>query len=257
MCARQRISPSLFAPHPLHALLHFRRMNAFIFDMDGVLVDNSDFHVQAWTVYARRFGRELSTDDIKRRLGYNNREYMRFVLGREPTETEVADSTEQKEALYREIFRPHLAAPPGLIDLLNFARRTQIPCGVATSAPDENVRFVLDGLKIRSYFTKIVDAGHVTHCKPDPEIYVLAAQRLAVPAPNCIVFEDAIAGIQSAHAAGMRVIALTTSYPAAVLQDYHPDALIASFEDLASPCPAAALIETLTGMRLTLTSPRG
>lgn len=227
-------------------------MNAFLFDMDGVLIDNSDFHVQAWTAYSRQFGRELSVDDIKRRLGFNNREYMRFVLGREPSENEVARSTVEKEALYREICRPHLKTPPGLIALLDFAQRASIVCGVATSAPDDNVRFTLDGLKLRPYFKAIVDAGHVKHCKPDPEIYLLAAQRLGVPPAQCLVFEDAIAGIQSARAAGMRVIAITTSYPAEILNDHGPDAVIASFDDLAAPCPAAAVVESVTGLRLTL-----
>jgi len=223
-------------------------MNAFIFDMDGVLADNSDFHVQAWTAYARRYGRELNADDIKRRLGFNNREYMRFVLGRDPSEAEVAQSTAEKEALYRELYRPRLALPPGLLALLDFARRAGILCGVATSAPDDNVRFVLDGLNIRPYFKEIVDASHVKHCKPDPEIYTLAARRLGLPPSLCLVFEDAIAGIQAAQAAGMKVIAITTSYSAAVVAEHKPDAIIASFSDLASPCPAAALIESVTGL---------
>lgn len=223
-------------------------MNAFIFDMDGVLADNSDFHVQAWTAYARQYGRELTGDDIKRRLGFNNREYMRFVLGRDPSEAEVAKSTAEKEALYRELYQPRLALPPGLIPLLDFARREGLLCGVATSAPDANVRFVLDGLSIRPYFKEIVDASHVKHCKPDPEIYTLAAKRLGLPPARCLVFEDAIAGIQAAQAAGMKVIAITTSYSAAVLAEHKPEAIIASFSDLASPCPAAAVIESVTGL---------
>ena len=227
-------------------------MNAFIFDMDGVLADNSDFHVQSWTVYSRQYGRELSADDIKRRLGFNNREYMRFVLGREPTEAEVLKSTTEKEALYRELYQPHLVVPPGLTALLEFAKREKIACGVATSAPDDNVRFVLDGLKIRHYFKEIVDASHVKHCKPDPEIYTLAARRLGLPPSQCLVFEDAIAGIQAAQAAGMRVIAITTSYSAEILRDHKPDAVIASFCDLASPCLATALIESVTAKALTL-----
>ena len=227
-------------------------MNAFVFDMDGVLADNSDFHVQSWTEYSRQYGRELSVDDIKRRLGFNNREYMRFVLNREPTEAEVSKSTVEKEALYRKIYRQHLVAPPGLIALLDAAKQAGIVCGVATSAPEENVRFVLDGLNIRHYFKEIVDSSHVKHCKPDPEIYVLAAKRLGVAPAQCVVFEDAIAGVQAGNAAGMRVIAITTSYPAAVLAEHNPAAIIASFTDLAKPCPAAALIETVTGQRLAI-----
>jgi len=227
-------------------------MNAFIFDMDGVIVDNSDFHVQAWTVYARQYGRELSVDDIKSRLGFNNREYMRFVLTREPTDAEVAKSTIEKEALYRKLYHPHLISPPGLIPLLDFAHRAGIVCGIATSAPDDNVRFVLDGLKIRPYFKEIVDAGQVKNCKPDPEIYLLAAKRLGMPPGQCLVFEDAIAGIQSAKAAGMKVIAITTSYPAPILAQHKPSAIIGSFADLATRCPASSLIESLTGQSLSL-----
>ena len=234
------------------SLINFGRMNAFIFDMDGVLADNSDFHVEAWTAYSRQYGRELTVDDIKRRLGFNNCEYMRFVLGRKPTEAEVNKSTIEKEALYREIYQPHLVAPPGLIALLGAARQAGIVCGVATSAPDANVRFVLDGLNIRPFFKEIVDASHVKHCKPDPEIYVLAAQRLGVAPAQCVVFEDAIAGVQAGNAAGMQVIAITTSYPAAILAEHKPAAIIASFTDLAQPCPAASLIERVTGQRMAL-----
>lgn len=225
-------------------------MNALIFDMDGVLADNSDFHVQSWTEYSRQYGRELSVDDVKRRLGFNNREYMRFVLDREPTEAEVIKSTVEKEALYRKIYESHLVAPPGLIALLEAAKQAGIVCGVATSAPEDNVRFVLDGLSIRHYFKEIVDASQVKNCKPDPEIYVLAAKRLGVPPSHCLVFEDAIAGIQAGNAAGMRVIAITTSYPADILAAHNPAAIIASFTDLAKPGPAAALLEAVAGQRL-------
>jgi len=94
-------------------------MNAFIFDMDGVLADNSDYHVHAWTAYARQYGHELTVDEIKRRLGFNNRDYMRFILKREPTDAEVLKSTVEKEALYRQLYQPHLVMPPGLSELLN------------------------------------------------------------------------------------------------------------------------------------------
>jgi len=222
-------------------------MRAFIFDMDGVLADNSDHHVQAWTVFSRDYGRELTVDDIKQRLGYNNREYMRFILDREPTEIEVADATVRKEALYREIFSRHLNPPAGLIALLDAFKREVLTCGVATSAPADNVDFVLDGLNIRQYFKEIVDASHVNNCKPAPDSYLEAAKRLNVKTSECVVFEDAIAGVQSANAAGMKVIAITTTYPAEVLRKYGPDAIIESFTDLQQPCAARSIIEEAIG----------
>lgn len=209
-------------------------MNAYLFDMDGVLVDNTPYHVKSWQEYARRCGRELTEEEIKRRLGFTNEGYLRFILGRDPTPEEIATAERDKEALYRELFRPHLTPAPGLLKLLESARRANIACAVATSAPPENVQFVLDGLAIRHYFQTIVDDKSFRRGKPAPDCYLLAAARLGIPPANCTVFEDAIAGIQAGQAAGMRVVALTTSYPAEVLMNYHPDRILSSFRQFAA-----------------------
>lgn len=215
--------------------------------MDGVLVDNSEYHLKAWKAFAAEYGCNLTEDDIRRRLGFTNKEYMRFVLGREPTEREVLDATVRKEALYREVYGAHIAPPPGLVDLLNAFRRRGVQCGVATSAPVENVDFVLDGIDIREYFRIVVDSSHVKHGKPDPEVYLLAAERLGSATSDCVVFEDAIAGVQAGKAAGMKVIAITSSYPAEVLRGHSPDAIIGSFRDLAHPCAALDVLRSVLG----------
>lgn len=225
-------------------------MNAFIFDMDGVLFANSDFHIEAWIVYARKFGREITEEDVRSRLGWNNRDYMRFVFNREPTEEEVEHSVVDKEEVYRNICRAHLVHPEGLLEWLEAARAAGIRLGVATSAPTDNVCFTLDGLDIRKYFEVVVDATQVQKSKPDPAIYLKAAEQLGVPPANCIVFEDAIAGIQSGKAAGMTVIAITTSYPADVLKQHAPDAVIESFTDLAKATPAADVVARVCGKRV-------
>lgn len=225
-------------------------MNAFIFDMDGVLFANSDFHIEAWIVYARKFGREITEEDVRSRLGWNNRDYMRFVFNREPTEEEVEHSVVDKEEVYRNICREHLVHPDGLLEWLEAAKAAGIRLGVATSAPPDNVRFTLDGLDIRKYFEVVVDATQVQKSKPDPAIYLKAAEQLGVPPANCIVFEDAIAGIQSGKAAGMSVIAITTSYPAEVLRRHAPDAVIESFTELAKATPAADVVARVCGKRV-------
>jgi HAD superfamily hydrolase (TIGR01509 family) len=225
-------------------------MNAFIFDMDGVLFANSDFHIEAWIVYARKFGREITEEDVRSRLGWNNRDYMRFVFNREPTDEEVEHSVFDKEEVYRNICRVHLVHPDGLLDFLEAAQAAGIKMGVATSAPPENIRFTLDGLDIRKYFEVVVDATQVKKSKPDPAIYLKAAEQLCIPPEKCIVFEDAIAGIQSGKAAGMSVIAITTSYPADVLKQHTPDAVIESFKDLAQSTPAADLVAHVCGRRV-------
>lgn len=225
-------------------------MNAFIFDMDGVLFANSDYHIEAWIVYARKFGREITEEDVRSRLGWNNRDYMRFILNREPTEDEVEHSVVDKEEVYRTICREHLNHPEGLLALLEAAKAKGIKMGVATSAPPDNIRFTLDGLDIRKFFAVVVDATHVKRSKPDPAIYLRAAEELGVAPSNCIVFEDAIAGIQSGKAAGMSVIAITTSYPAEVLRKHEPAAVIESFMDLAGSTPAASVVEKICGFRV-------
>ena len=154
-------------------------MSAFIFDMDGVLFANSDFHIEAWIVYARKFGREITEEDVRSRLGWNNRDYMRFVFNREPTDEEVEHSVFDKEEVYRNICREHLVHPDGLLTFLEAAQAAGIKMGVATSAPTENVRFTLDGLDIRKYFEVVVDATQVKKSKPDPAIYLKAAEQLA------------------------------------------------------------------------------
>jgi len=225
-------------------------MNAIIFDMDGVLFANSDFHIEAWIVYARKMGREITAEDVRSRLGWNNRDYMRFIFNRDPTEEEVEHSIIDKEEVYRTLCRAHLIHPEGLLAFLEAAQAAGIRMGVATSAPPENISFTLDGLDIRKYFEVVVDASQVKQSKPDPAIYLKAAEQLGVSPANCIVFEDAIAGIQSGKAAGMDVIAITTSYPAEVLKQQMPDAVIESFTDLAKATPAAEVVARVCGKRL-------
>lgn len=207
-------------------------MKAYLFDMDGVIVDNTPYHVQSWQIYAKNFGRELSEDDVKRRLGFTNEGYMKYILGRDPTPSEVADAIKQKESIYRDLFRPHLALPPGFSELLDAADKAGVVCAVATSAPPENVAFVLDGLAIRSRFKCVIDDSQFKRGKPAPDCYLMAAQRLGVSPAVCTVFEDAIAGIQAGKAAGMTVVAITSSYPAEILTPYHPDRIIDSFTEL-------------------------
>ena len=222
--------------------------------MDGVIVPNSDYHVLAWVAYAREFGRELTPDDVKMRLGFTNKEYMRFILGREPSDAEVADAVTRKESLYREIYAPHLRAPDGLIALLDAIAASGTAMAVATGAPVENIAFTLDGLGIRRYFAEVVDASQVAHGKPAPDTYLLAASKLNADPARCVVIEDAIAGINSGKAAGMKVIAISSSYPPATLRQHSaPDAIIDSFQDIRDPAsPALAILREITGAKLPL-----
>ena len=122
--------------------------SAYLFDMDGVIVDNTPYHVRSWAAYSRELGNELPVERILQLLGQTNEGYLTAVLGRRPTEAEVAAAVDRKEALYRDLIRPdlHKAMTPGLVEFLCQAERDGIPCAIVTGGPPENVGFVVDDL---------------------------------------------------------------------------------------------------------------
>ena len=205
---------------------------AYIFDMDGVLVNNCRYHVLAWRVFSKKHGFELTDEQVLEWMGAANRVYMERLLGRPVADDELAALENEKESLYRELYAPHRRIPDGLRALLDRAHAADIPCGVATGAPEQNITFILDGLDLRRDFRCVVDPTQYSHSKPAPDCYLRAAALLGVVPANCTVFEDAVAGIQAAHAAGMRVVAITTTNPRATLQSAGADRIIDSFTEL-------------------------
>jgi beta-phosphoglucomutase family hydrolase len=195
---------------------------AVIFDMDGVVVDNISYHFDAWRQFAARYGRSLSDDELTRYVnGRVAREVLEYLFRQALTDEEVHRYTEEKEGVYRDLYRPHLAPTEGLLSFLETLRTNSIPTAVATSAPYSNIDFTLGGTGTRTYFREIVDARHVKRGKPDPEIYLQAADRLGMPPDRCIVIEDALLGVQAGLAAGMKVIGITTTHSADELSNTH------------------------------------
>jgi beta-phosphoglucomutase family hydrolase len=183
-------------------------MIAVIFDMDGVLIDNARYHERAFAEYFSRYGTTLAPE----MFGRGNEELMVELFPDESMERhrELADG---KEAYYRQIYEPHIKPVDGLVELLEELKRNDIPVAVGSSAPLENIDFVLDKLRIRNYFDAVVIAAMVKKAKPAPDIYLKSAELLNVSPENCIVFEDALAGIKAARAAGMKVVGVATSLP--------------------------------------------
>ncbi len=189
-----------------------RADGALIFDMDGTLVDNMSFHERTWLDLLAECGVAVTADEFHRRAsGRTNPDILREFLGDRLAEHEVAEWTERKEALYREAYRPHLREIAGLRGFLESAHRLGLPLAVATSGTPGNVEFVLEGLRIGPLFATIVTGDEVTRGKPDPEMFLTAAQRLGVEPARCLVFEDSRAGVDAALRAGMRVVVLATT----------------------------------------------
>ena len=185
---------------------------AFIFDMDGTLVDNMGVHGKVWAETFARQGVTIDPAEFNRRTaGRTNPEIFRMILERELSDQEIAELAEQKETLYRERYQPVMKPVDGLIPFLDQAEALGVKMAVATSAPKGNIDLVLHGLDLAKYFDAVVGSADISRGKPDPEIFLTSARRLDVDTQNCIVFEDAPAGIEAACHAGMRTVVIMTT----------------------------------------------
>ena len=183
---------------------------AFIFDMDGTLVDNMRFHTEAWGKMLAENGVAMNAHDfLVKTAGKTNREILPTVFG-ELTDERILELGERKESLYRELFLPARKPLAGVLEFLEEARRLGVKMAVATAAPVGNMEFILDGLDLRRFFGAITTAADITNGKPDPEIFLKSAEKLRVEPQNCLVFEDAVGGFEAAHRAGMKSIGIAT-----------------------------------------------
>jgi HAD superfamily hydrolase (TIGR01509 family) len=182
--------------------------------MDGVLADNMRYHTKAWDMFIRKYAPRLEIGDVTPHYGKTNADLMSYVFGRRLTPEEVEHYGEEKERLYRELYAASMAPLPGLLDFLRELKEKELRTVVATSAPPSNVDFLLDGLQLRELFDAVIDAGQVTRGKPDPEIYLIAAAKVGCRPEACVVFEDAIAGVEAGRRAGMTVVGVATTLPA-------------------------------------------
>lgn len=206
---------------------------AVLFDMDGVLVDNTTFHINAWLQFAQHHGVALTEEQYVGHInGRVSADAMSYVFRRPISPGELIVLTEEKEAIYRELFRPHLRPAPGLLDFLNALTARHVRLAVGTSAPMSNVHFTLDGLPLRPYFGAVVDASMIHRGKPDPEIYLTAARMVGVSPARCVVFEDAFAGIEAGLRAGMNVVAVATTHTPDELADTGASLIVNDFTEL-------------------------
>ncbi len=194
--------------------------SAYIFDMDGTLVNNMWFHIRIWTEFLASIGSPTDEETFSHRtVGKINSEILRDFVRPDLTDAEVAAYSMRKEEIYRDQFRSQLVEIPGLSDFLRKVNAAGMPVALATSAGMDNAEFVLDGLGIAQCFTALVTADEIINGKPDPEIFLKAAEKLGVSPSGCLVFEDSPSGLQAAYRAGMQAVALTTTYPAEKLRD--------------------------------------
>lgn len=193
---------------------------AALFDMDGVLVDNKLFHREAWRRLAREEGFALTDPEFWRQaIGRPVEEAVPLVLGRPVPAAEAMRLAQRKTALYHELADGHAAPVAGVVEFVRALAAAGVPRALATSAVAESAARILEGLGLAAAFPVQVTAGQVVRGKPDPEVYLTAAARLGVPPAACVVFEDAVVGVEAARRAGMAVVGLTTAHADAELRD--------------------------------------
>lgn len=196
---------------------------AFIFDLDGVLVDTSQLHYLSWRDLARDFDYELSESFNEKLKGVSRKECLELILsdaGVQAGEVEKEALAEKKNRLYLDRIAHMSEADllPGVMEFLIGAARVKIPMAIGSAS--KNSEFILRSTGIRNFFKVIVDGNVVTRSKPDPEVFLTAGKMLGYPPKQCVVFEDSVKGIEAGCKAGMKVVALcgTVEYEQADLQ---------------------------------------
>ncbi|HTF21878.1 MAG TPA: HAD family phosphatase [Chryseolinea sp.] len=184
---------------------------AFIFDMDGVLIDSNPTHKIALQQFCREHGFELTEQQLREKIyGRTNRDWLLNLFGNLTDET-VRRYAEEKEALFRKLYTD-IRPLDGLLTFLKKMDEMAIPRAIATSAPRANVDFTLEHTGIGPFFQTILDDSFVSKGKPNPEIYLKSAAALGIDPRNCVVFEDSLSGVKAGKAAGCKVVGLTTTH---------------------------------------------
>lgn len=210
---------------------------AYLFDMNGTMIDDMGFHLIAWAnVLNNELHANLTDEQVKLQMYGKNEELLARVFGEGHFTQAQADAISMdKERAYQAAYKPHLQLISGLAPVLAAAQRKGIKMAIGTAAIPFNIDFVLDNLQLRDYFPVIVSANDVKQSKPHPEVFLKCAELLGVDPAKCIVFEDAPKGVEAALNAGMKAVAITTLHEAhefaqypnilAFVKDYHDPAI--------------------------------
>ena len=211
--------------------------DAVIFDVDGVLVDSYRAHLESWRRLGLEHGLVITEAQFAGTFGKTSRDIIeRFWGGDGLDEPGIRELDEQKEALYRELVRDAFPAMEGARELIDALHAAGLALAVGSSGPPENVDLALRRLGRPALFAARVSGHDVTRGKPDPQVFLLAAERLGLEPRRCAVIEDAPDGVRAARRAGMAAVALvSTGRTREELLAVRPDRIVASLRELTPP----------------------
>jgi len=206
------------------------KLEAVLWDMDGVIADTMQYHCGAWRDILATMGVTLTEEEFRPLFGQRHDNIIRYALGNNLTHEQIEGLSDKKQALYRERVSKDIRALPGALELIKSLNKNKIKIALASSATPENIDVIVDGLDIKKCFQAFVNGPEVAEGKPSPLIFQLAAKKLGAPPANCVVIEDAVAGVAGAKAGGMKCVAVTNSLPRAMLSK--ADLIVDSLEDV-------------------------
>lgn len=191
---------------------------AVIFDMDGVICHTNPYHSLAFRhFFSLRNLAPTEEEFAQHMFGKSNSYIFSHFFNRPVTGTELLELEEEKEGLFREIYKDHIEPIAGIVEFISDLESHGVKLGVATSAPYANLELILSKVDIRNKLGSIMASEDVKKHKPDPEVYLTSAKNLGVSPAQCLVFEDSYSGISAALNAGMRVVGVLTSHTTAEL----------------------------------------
>jgi beta-phosphoglucomutase len=207
---------------------------AAIWDVDGTLVDTAEWHFQAWVRMASELGKPFTRADFAATFGRRNPEIIRGLFGESYTDKELAEIGARKENYYKEMLDKGVDLLPGVRRLLQGLNQAGFRQALGSSAPRGNVDLIMSLTETTGFFEAVIAMEDTQRGKPDPQVFLLAAERLHVPPACCVVFEDAVAGVQAARAGGMKCVAVrfVGHHPASSLQGAGADRVVQSLEEI-------------------------
>ena len=206
-------------------------IKAFIFDMDGTIVNNIPYHTKAWLQFLNRYDIQIKEEELHPKIFGVSEEIMPRFFGKDLSPERNKSLGNEKEALYRNLYTDIIEELPGLTHLLQIAKKKNIALALATMSDPQNISFIVDKLGIRSLFDVIAGAERITRGKPHPEIYELVLSTLGINPEDAIVFEDSQGGILSAKAAGIKVVGICTTHSKEQFKEWGVDVCVSDFEE--------------------------
>jgi len=207
---------------------------AVIWDVDGTLVDTAELHFAAWVKLARELDKPFSRADFAATFGRRNPEIIGTLFGAAFSKTEIDRLGIRKEDYYKAAARQGVALLPGVRTLLEELRALGFKQAIGSSAPRGNIDLILDLTGTQHFFDAVVSEADTQRGKPDPQVFLVGAEKLQVPPARCLVMEDAVAGVQAAKAAGMKCIAVTFvgHHPQKLLQEAGADLIVKNLQQV-------------------------